>query len=183
MLFPGSILPLRVFEPRYMDMVKTCMQEEKPFGICLIKEGTEVGTPAVPETVGCMARIVEWDMEQLGVLHLKVEGTQRFTVIGSGVEPNGLVTAQAKLIPAEKPLPLQSEHRICATVLQRIAAQVGEKNFARPFHYDDTVWVGYRLAQVLPLKLSVRQDMLEMNDSLVRIEVLHRFLSRQGLAG
>ena len=67
-LFPGGALPLKGFEARYIDMTRECMKSGMPFGICLIKEGAEVGSPAVPHTIGCLATITDWDMQQLGVL-------------------------------------------------------------------------------------------------------------------
>lgn len=180
-LFPGGKLPLKVFEPRYMEMVSACLKDKKSFGICLIRSGEETGTPALPEKVGCMVEIIDWDMQQLGVLDITVMGTQRFHIEASHAEKNGLIMAQAVSIAAEAPLPLPKQHLACATILRRIIEHLGVERFASPLRYDDSVWVGYRLAELLPLKLSVRQNMLEMNDSLVRIEILHRFLSQQGL--
>ena len=76
-LFPGGLLPLKIFEQRYIAMAKACIRDGSEFGVCLIKEGREVGTPAVPQDVGCLARIVHWDMPQFGVFHLQIEGLQR----------------------------------------------------------------------------------------------------------
>ena len=73
-LFPGMRLPLRIFEPRYMDMAKACLKHDGAFGVCLIREGEEVGGPAVPQAVGCLARIADWDMQQLGILAVRAEG-------------------------------------------------------------------------------------------------------------
>ncbi len=181
-LFPGGKLPLRVFETRYMDMTKGCLEADRPFGVCLIREGEEVGAPALPHGVGTTARITDWDMKELGVLNLGVVGEQRFQVLDTRVETSGLVVARARLLPVEPPLPLPREHAACAAVLRHIVAQVGEGRFQPPLAFDDAVWVGYRLAEVLPLKRAAKQSMLEMNDSLVRLEILHRFLAQQGLA-
>jgi Lon protease-like protein len=181
-LFPGGVLPLRVFEQRYMDMTKACLRDNAPFGVCFIKEGGEVGSPAIPHDVGCLARITDWDMQQMGVLNLKAVGMRRFRVLERRVEANGLIVAKAQLLPVEPPLPLPAEHAACAGVLTHIVARVGEDKFEPPLAYDDAVWVGYRLAEVLPIKLSAKQNMLEMNDTIVRLEVLHRFLGQQGLA-
>lgn len=181
-LFPGGVLPLRVFEQRYMDMTKACLQDDTPFGVCLIKEGGEVGSPAIPHGVGCLARITDWDMQQLGVLNLRAVGVRRFRVLESRIEPSGLIVAKAQLLPVEPPLPLPPEHAACAGVLKHIVTRVGEDKFEAPLAFDDAVWVGYRLAEVLPIKISAKQNMLEMNDTIVRLEVLHRFLGQQGLA-
>jgi Lon protease-like protein len=182
LLFPRGMLPLRVFEQRYIDMTKACLRDDAPFGVCYIKEGGEVGAPATPHEVGCLAKITDWDMQQLGVLNLKAVGQRRFRVLETRVEPNGLVVAKARLLPLEPAMPLPPEHAVCAAVLKEIIARVGEEKFEPPLDYDDAVWVGYRLAEVLPIKLSAKQNMLEMNDTIVRLEVLHRFLTQQGLS-
>jgi Lon protease-like protein len=181
-LFPGGLLPVRVFEQRYMDMTKACLRDDAPFGVCCIKEGGEVGTPAIPHDIGCLAKITDWDMQQLGVLNIKAVGLRRFRVLETQTRGDGLILAKAQLLPLELPMELPPEHAACAGVLRHIIERVGADKFEAPLQYNDAVWVGYRLAEVLPLKLSVKQNMLEMNDSVVRLEVLHRFLGQQGLA-
>src|SRR5690606_37382436 len=90
-LFPGSLLPLRIFEVRYMDMAKECLKSGRPFGVCLIRQGREVGEPAVPEPVGCLARIAECDMEELGILKVTAEGVERFRIVSSEANRAGLL--------------------------------------------------------------------------------------------
>jgi len=90
-LFPGGLLPLRLFEQRYLEMAKGCLREDRPFGVCRIREGQEVGDPATPETVGCLARIAHWDMAQLGVLNIVARGEGRFRILERHVERDGLV--------------------------------------------------------------------------------------------
>ena len=180
-LFPGGILMLKIFEPRYMDMSKVCLRDNKPFGVCLIKEGNEAGAPAVPEDIGCTAEITEWDMQQLGVLHLKTEGVRRFRILGRKVAKDGLISAEIEMLGAEPETPLSSDLRQCATVLKLIMEKIGDEHFPAPVRLDDATWVSYRLAEVLPLKLEVKQKMLEINDPKVRLQVLHKFLVQQGL--
>jgi Lon protease-like protein len=181
-LFPGGILPARVFEQRYMDMTKACLRNDTPFGVCFIKEGGEVGAPAVPHEIGCLAKITDWDMQQLGVLNIKALGLRRFRILDTRTQDDDLIIARAQLLPVEAPLALPTDHAACAGVLKHIIDRVGADKFKAPLTYDDAVWVGYRLAEVLPIKLSAKQNMLEMNDSVVRLEVLHRFLTQQGLS-
>jgi Lon protease-like protein len=180
-LFPGGLLPLRVFEQRYMDMTKECLREDKPFGVCLIKEGKEVGGANVIEEVGCLARITNWDMPQLGILNLETVGMQRFVIEEKRVEDNGLVVAAVATVSVEPPQPVPESLQSCVKVLQQIVQHVGPEKFSAPPHYDDASWVGYRLAEVLPLKLSARQNKLEMNDSIMRLQILRKFLIQQGL--
>lgn len=180
-LFPGGKLSLKVFEPRYMEMVSACLRDKKPFGVCLIRDGEQTGKPALHADTGCVAEITEWDMQQLGVLNIQVLGLQRFHIEDAHIEPNGLIVARAVHIASEPPQLLPAGHKACATLLRRLIEHLGVERFMPPLNYDDAVWVSYRLAELLPLKLSVRQNMLEMNDSQVRIEILHSFLAQQGL--
>lgn len=178
-LFPGGVLPLKIFEQRYLEMTKVCISESRPFGVCLIKEGQEVGTPAVPQEIGCLARIAQWDMPQLGVFHLLTEGAQRFRIVRSSVEKNGLIAAAIATLPSEPEV--APRDTLCREVLQAIIAKVGAEHFPAPHRFDDAAWIGYRLAEVLPISLDVKQRLLEMSDPLARLAELNRILSEQGL--
>jgi hypothetical protein len=182
-LFPGGLLPLRVFEQRYMDMARNCLRDGAPFGVCLIKEGGEAGAAAIPEEVGCLARIANRDMPQPGILNLETVGVQRFAIQQQRVEDSGLVVATVTMVSAEAPQAVPQSLQPCVRVLRQIVDKVGADKFASPLQYDDAVWVGYRLAEVLPLKVSARQSMLEMNDPIMRLQILHKFLKQQGLGG
>ena len=97
-LFPGGRLPLRIFEQRYMDMAKACLRDGSAFGVCLIREGREVGDPATPVEVGCLARIGHWDMQQLGLLEITALGSRRFRILERKVEASGLSRASIDLL-------------------------------------------------------------------------------------
>jgi uncharacterized protein len=98
-LFPGGSLPLRIFETRYMDMAKACLRDGAPFGVCLIREGREVGAPATPFDVGTLATIESWDMQQLGMLQIVARGGQRFRIHERRAQPDGLLRATVELLP------------------------------------------------------------------------------------
>jgi len=176
-LFPGGTLPLKVFEQRYIEMTKACLRENRPFGVCLIREGREVGTAAVPEPVGCFAAIEEWDMPQLGVFHLVARGGERFRIREMQVAPNHLISAVVETIPpgagAVDPL--------CREVLAAIIEKVGAERFPAPLGMDDAAWIGYRLAELLPLEARVKQELLEAPDAGARLERLRGLLVKQGL--
>jgi len=178
-LFPGGVLPLKIFEQRYLEMTKVCISENRPFGVCLIKEGKEVGTPAVPQEIGCLARIAQWDMPQLGVFHLLTEGTQRFRIVRSSVEKNGLIAAAIETLPPEPEV--APRDTLCSEVLQAIIAKIGAEHFPAPHRFDDAAWIGYRLSEVLPISLDARQRLLRMSDPLARLSELSQILSQQGL--
>ena len=181
-LFPGGLLPLRVFEARYMDMARDCLKRDAPFGVCLIREGSEVGAPAVPEAIGCLAKIIECDMQQQGILNVKTQGGQRFRILERRAGAQGLTSADLELIPAEPSVAVPAEFAACARLLEMVVADQGSAIFAEPHAYNDAAWVGYRLAEILPVPLAAKQKLLELGDSVARLSILQRYLEGQGLA-
>jgi len=181
-LFPGMRLPLRIFEQRYMDMAKACLKHDAAFGVCLIREGEEVGTPAVPESVGCLARIAEWDMETQGILKVKVEGLERFRLRQTRTTGSGLILGDIERIAAEDAAQ-SPELAQSADFVRKIVEALGSARFAQPYRYDDASWVGFRLAEILPLRMAVKQKLLELTDPVARLAILHRFLREQKLLG
>jgi hypothetical protein len=180
-LFPGALLPLRIFEVRYMDMAKACLKEGGPFGICLIREGHEVGTPAVPEAVGCLARIAECDMEELGILKVTAEGLERFRIVSSEVNRAGLIVGEVERHEPEGEVRDAAGLAESADFLRKVIAGIGEQRFASPFRFEDASWVGFRLAEILPLRNDVKQKLLELTEPALRLAILHRFLRQQKL--
>jgi len=176
-LFPGGVLPLRVFEARYMDMARQCLREKSMFGVCLIREGAEVGKPAVPEQIGCQARIVQCDMQQMGVLELLSQGVERFRVISTRANSQGLLLAEVQPLPAEVPTSVPPQYAACAKLLERFIAEHGAAIFAEPHQIDNASWVGYRLAEILPFPPAERQKLLAMEDSLARLSILNRIIT------
>ena len=180
-LFPGALLPLRIFETRYMDMARACLRERSAFGVCLIREGQEVGAPALPEPIGCLARIADCDMEELGILKLRAAGTERFRIVSSEVGRQGLIVSEIERVAAEAPAPAAPGLQACALFLAKAIAGIGAERFAEPYAFDDASWVGFRLAELLPLRNDVKQRLLELTDAALRIAFLHRFLAQQKL--
>jgi len=180
-LFPGALLPLRIFEVRYMDMAKACLKEGSPFGICLIREGQEVGAPAVPEAVGCLARIAECDMEELGILKVTAEGLERFRIVSSQVNRAGLIVGEVERHEPEGQVRDAAGLAESADFLRKVIAGIGEQRFAPPLRFADASWVGFRLAEILPLRNDVKQKLLELTDPALRLAILHRFLRQQKL--
>jgi Lon protease-like protein len=128
-----------------------------------------------------MARITNWDMPQLGILHIATEGLARFRVQSHHVDASRLVVAEVVPIAPEPRQALPDNYQALARLLELIATRVGPDNFPATRPYDDASWVGYRLAELLPLPLHIKQTMLEINDAGVRLQVLHQFLQQQGV--
>lgn len=158
-LFPGGLLPLKIFEQRYLDMTKACIRDNLPFGVCLIKAGHEVGAPAVPESVGCLAAIEQWDMPNPGMFHLLARGGERFRICDTTVAPNGLISADVELLPPAEPCSPDADS---VTLIERVIAQVGAENFPQPVKLDEGAWVAYRLAEMMSFPMTTKQHMLEM---------------------
>ncbi|HYR36030.1 MAG TPA: LON peptidase substrate-binding domain-containing protein [Burkholderiales bacterium] len=175
MLFPGGRLPLRVFEQRYMEMAKHCLKESAPFGVCAIREGAEVGAPALPADLGCTARIAQWDMPQLGLLEIVAHGEQRFRILERRVEKNGLQIARVDLLDPEPDAPIPPSCAPCVRLLERVIEQHAGL-LAPPLRLESASWVGARLAELLPLPLAAKQELLELSDAAARLERLTALL-------
>lgn len=178
-VFPGGLLPLRVFEPRYMDMVTQAIADRAAFGICAIREGRDVDVAAKHYNVGTCVKVIDWDMPQPGILHIQTQALERFVVRSSRGEANGLRIGEVDDVSPEPAVALREELTLAAEVLYQIVNELGVDKFAKPHDYSNATWVGYRLSEVLPLKLSVRQNLLEMNDSIARLTILTEFLKKQ----
>ena len=177
-LFPGGTLPLRIFEQRYLEMTKACLRDGTGFGVCLISEGREVGRPAMPSEVGCLARIEQWDMPQLGIFHLLARGTRRFRLLSTTAAADGLLSGEVALLEPEPAAPVAERHAPCAALVRELVARFGEAQFPPPHHYDDASWLSCRLAEVLPIDHLEKQRMLVSNDATARLDRLLHLLQR-----
>jgi len=172
-LFPGGTLGLRIFEPRYLDLVKRCGRSGEGFGICLILEGREAGKPSVTAALGTEAAIVDFAMTDDGLLGLTVEGRRRFHVERTRVKADGLIVADVRWLDDPPPQPLRPEHSLLSTVLARILDKagidhegVGKGPLAEAGH------VGWRLAEWLPLSAPERQWLLQVDCPHERLQQL-----------
>jgi Lon protease-like protein len=186
-LFPGGILPLKVFEQRYVTMTKACLRDDAPFGVCMLTRGEEVVRSTAVENelafapIGTRARIVSWDMPQLGIFHVRSEGLTRFQVRSHSTGGDGLVVGEVTEIAPEPARAISESFKPLVRFLEILIERVGKENFPPGLALDDASWVGYRLAEVLPLPLTIKQSMLEINDAEVRLSALAQFLKKQDL--
>ena len=182
-LFPGSLLPLKIFEQRYLDMAAACMKENTPFGICLIEKGNEVGETATPHAIGTLATIGDWEMEQLGILMITAQGGRRFRIIETTTGPGNLLEASVELLAETGPTPLPPERERLVPLLRRIVGDLGNERIPEPHRYDEAEWVGYRITEVLPIQNLAKQKLLELDDPVARLEILEKYLSQRKLLG
>ncbi|HEX7914503.1 LON peptidase substrate-binding domain-containing protein [Rudaea sp.] len=178
-LFPGGEVGLRIFEPRYLDMVRDCARTNSPFGVCLILDGAEVGEPATPAAVGTLARIVDFSTTPDGLLGIRAQGTQRFRLARSRVRDNGLAHGEVDPWADEARVEVPVEFHLLATILERLLEKIGGTHANAPrANFDDASWVGFRLAELLPLENRERQMLLQTADPLERLTQLMHALPR-----
>jgi uncharacterized protein len=172
-LVPGGALGLRIFETRYLDLVRDCGRSGTGFGVCLILDGDEAGAPAVPAAVGTEARIEDFGTSADGLLMLRVRGARRFHVRRTRVRSNGLIVGDVEWCDVDPDDELRPEHALLGTVLQQVVEQAGgEFAKAAPSRFDDAAWVGWRLTEFLPLSNPQRQMLLQEDDAHARLDRL-----------
>ena len=176
-LVPGAAMDLRVFEARYLDLVRDCGRNGRGFGVCLIVEGGEAGAAATPAAWGTEARIEDFGTEPGGVLTLRVRGHRRFRVARTRVRDNGLLVGDVEWREPEGDDELRPEYALLGTLLQKILEQAGgEHANAGPAQLGDAAWVGWRLAEWLPLSLAQRQALLQKDDPDERLQLLTEWI-------
>ena len=169
-LFPGGPLTLRIFEPRYLDMVAERMRSGQPFGVCLIRDGREAGGAAVPHEVGTLARITDFQEYDDSVLGINAMGEGRFRVISTRVQPDQLVVGRVEMLPDEPEQRLTQEYAAIAELVRTLVDRTGPLYDGVPKRYHDPTWLGYRLAEVLPIPLTRKQQFLELDNAILRLE-------------
>jgi len=166
-------------------MTKACVRDDACFGVCRIVRGDEVRPPGANEPefarIGTLARFENWDMPERGILHVGAVGGTRFEVRSHTTQADGLIVADVASLAVEPRVPLDARFRPLAQLLKLLAARVDPRQFPVDRLFDDASWVGYRLAELLPLPASIKQSMLEINDAEVRLSVLQTFLQQHDL--
>ena len=181
-LFPGGLLPLRIFEARYLDMISECMREQKGFGVCAIRSGSEVGRAANCHDIGTLAIVQDFDRGEDGLLSVIARGVRRFRLVQRRVESNQLLRATVEWLDDSDDAVLPDEHKTMATFLEQLLKRAGEPYSQMETHYESCDWVAGRLAELLPFALADKQRLLEMDVALERLEVLYGELLAEELS-
>jgi Lon protease-like protein len=178
-LFPDGYLPLRIFEQRYLTMIRDCARDDSGFGVCLIREGEEAVSPVKTAQVGTHARVIDWYTLEDGLLGVSTMGTLRFSVESSWQQDNGLFRALVQILPEPEACPVPEEYSVLSDVLGRFMEKAGDHYPAyTPEHLQDSVWLGYRLSELLPLAGIEKQHLLEITDPIERLQSLLEILPR-----
>jgi Lon protease-like protein len=179
-LFPGGPLPLRIFETRYVDMVRYCMRERSPFGVVLIRSGLEVGATGAAETcaIGTTARIIDFNSLPDGLLGITCVGERKFSVRKHWQQEDGLHVGEIEFTAPEErtELPLEYEH--LGLLLRKVLPELGDLYASVAKHFSDASWVGWRLAEILPIALPEKQYCLELDDPVARLARLNPLIRK-----
>lgn len=192
-LYPGGVLPLRIFEVRYLDMIGKCHKAGAPFGVVSLTQGNEVRTPGGTEAfaeVGTLATIAELDSPQPGLLVIRAQGEQRFRITASDQLRHGLWVADVQRLDADQVVPVPDDLKPTADALARLVQSLQQKSqgtgqmpLTGPFRLNDCGWVANRWCELLPLPVQLKQRLMELDNPLVRLELVSDVLARTGISG
>ena len=176
-VMPSGRLPLRIFEPRYLTMVKDCLKSDTGFGICLSADGRETSSSGQIYPYGTLIKIVDWDMDESGLLLIVTEGVQKLRTISSSLSDTGLLLGDIELLPIEEKSVIPTEFQGLAELLQRALDNMGPLLDYTEADFTDAVWVGGRLVELLPMSSEVRHELISMSDPVDRLRVLQNFIN------
>jgi Lon protease-like protein len=192
-LFPDGLLSLRVFEVRYLDMMSKCRKAGAPFGVVSLTQGHEVRQPGSTEAfsrVGTLANIHEFEQPQPGLMLVRATGAQRFRITSSDQLKHGLWVADVERLPADMAVTIPDDLQPTADALQRLIqslqlkpGQTGQTPLMPPWKLDDCGWVSNRWCELLPLPVALKQRLMELDNPLVRLELVSDVLTRTGIMG
>jgi len=182
-LFPGGLLPLKVFEARYLDLISHCMRAREPFGVACIIRGNEAGSAADGmriEAVGVLAHLEDVDAEQAGILKVSCTGGSRFRLLQAPVQrPDGLWVGTAKTVPDDDHVAPEPHFEQTVEALKQAAdalAAQGVRAIGQPYRWADAGWVANRWSELLPVSLVAKQRLMELEDPLARLRLVDEFL-------
>ena len=168
-------MPLRVFEPRYLDMISRCMKDDTPFGVLLIKDGQEAG-PATTHTVGTLATVADWYQGSDGLLGITAIGTDRFRLLTVDRQDDGLNVGEIELLPPLPPRPLPATYLGLRHILESVMDDLGRLYENLEHRSDDAVWVAHRFVEILPIGLEEKQLWLENDDVPACLKMIEEVL-------
>ena len=184
-LFPGGILPLRIFEPRYVDMIRWCMREQATFGVVLLRQGSEVNTPADAAgndrelfKIGTEAEIIDFNQADNGLLGIVAQGRRKFSIVDTREKKDGLLLASVQYLPEEAVGELTDEHETLVAVLKDLLQHPLIQQLNPEVDLQQARSVSYRLADLLPLEPEIKQALLQMNWPKERLSELRRLVGK-----
>jgi Lon protease-like protein len=194
-LYPGGLLPLRIFEVRYLDMIGKCRKADLPFGVVSLTSGSEVRKAGAEAesfaAVGTLASIREFESPQSGLLQIECVATQRFRIRSTELQKHGLWIAEVDPVADDVALEIPDDLKHTATALQRLIDTLEERRRAEgeavrlpigePYRLGDCGWVANRWCELVPMQLELRQRLMELDSPLMRLELVSDLLARTGV--
>lgn len=199
-LYPGGLLPLRIFEVRYLDMIGKCHKIGAPFGVVSLIQGSEVRkvdgkqsdggfTPEEFNAVGTLATITEFSVPQPGLMMIRCEGTQRFEISNRERLKHGLWIADVTRLDDDQTVRIPEDLQATANALGKVIKSLQDRSapndqtpFVAPYRLDDCGWVANRWCELLPIPVELKQRLMELDNPLVRLELVSDILERTGIA-
>lgn len=170
-LFPSACLPLRIFEPRYVDLIGSCMRDGSTFGVIGISQGVEAGGPAETHSLGTHARIVDFDQGADGLLNIVVRGESRFELYSTHLRDNGLLIGKIADLADVGRESVPEEYRELVELLAEISTKSPLSQFTKTTP-ESASELAYGLAQILPIAVSTKVELLALNDPLALLRRL-----------
>jgi Lon protease-like protein len=190
-LYPDGYLPLQIFEVRYLDMVKRCIEHREDFGVVALVQGEEVRKPEQHETlcaVGTMAHIRDWEALMPGLMRVNCSGRQRFRILGAEQLKHGLWMAEVALIDDDMSVPVPSDQQdvadslgILIQTLQERGIPAGQMPMQAPYRLQEAGWVANRWCELLKLSLAQKQLLLAQENPVLRLELVQDVMVEHGL--
>lgn len=172
-VLPGGLMPLRLFERRYIDMVKECFRNGSGFGICLIRNGQEANAPSEPYPMGTSVSIIDFDQGADGLLHITARGEEEFNILTYSSSDEGLIIGEVEMLPAKPATPMEPEYEVLASKLKLILSYLESDTRFDEQHLDDADWVCHRLLEVLPLAPDAKFELLQLGTNAERLQALN----------
>ncbi|SNX29182.1 hypothetical protein SAMN06295945_1547 [Polynucleobacter meluiroseus] len=190
-LFPGGVISLKIFEARYLDLFKRCLKDQTPFGVISIFEENEPSSGEAPQMrfakIGTLAMLEDFDPIQPALYMTKSFGTQRFTLLDTKQEPDGLWLGQIALLDNDSSIPVPEEHRSISALLNELIQVIssnellGDSLFKQPYKLDDCAWVSNRLAELLPIPLIQKNHLLSQTNPRIRLDLVSEIIGDQDI--
>ena len=183
-VFPDGMLSLQIFEVRYLDLIKRCHQQQLPFGIAWIKQGSEVQVPGeVPalHSLGCLAHIREMEQVQPNFFRIVCQGGLRFELHDVQAGPFGVWQGNVSYLAQDEEVEVPSALQSFADRLGKVIAKAQQQGVIDrlpifpPYQLDQCGWVANRYAEAMPLSPAIKLQLLGELDPLKRLEAVTQF--------
>lgn len=188
-LFPGGLLSLKVFEARYLDLMTTCLREQRPFGVVALRtpastNGHKADLSTDFESTGVVAELIDVDSARAGILQMRCRGLQRFALVAPRQQADSLWLADTTFLPDDAAVApaaaVLDTVKGLANAIRALKGQ-GSQPFLQPYRFDDAGWVANRWCEILPISTTAKQKLMELGDPTLRLQLVDEYLRSKGV--